>query len=125
MDDTQRRAQLERHWEHAATDQEIAHEIYHEDATLEFPQSGERFVGVANFREWRRAYPTSTAFKIREVRGSGAFWVGEISISYDDGPWNPGVSILEFRGDKVARETIYVTQTWEAPDWRAPWRAAE
>ena len=34
-----------------------AHEIYHEDVVLEFPQSGERFEGVANFNEWRSKYP--------------------------------------------------------------------
>jgi hypothetical protein len=35
------------------------------------------------------------------------------------------VNIREFRGDKVARETIYVTESWEAPEWRAQWRAAQ
>ena len=45
--------------------------------------------------------------------------------SYDGGPWNLTVSILEFRGDKVAHERIYITQPWDAPEWRAPWRAAE
>ena len=45
MDETTILAALRRHWEHAGTDQEIAHEIYHEDAVLEFPQSRERFVG--------------------------------------------------------------------------------
>jgi hypothetical protein len=35
-----------------------------------------------------------------------------------------GIAVLEFRGDRVATERIYVTETWEAPDWRAPWRAA-
>jgi hypothetical protein len=34
------------------------------------------------------------------------------------------MSILEFRGDKVARERIYVTETSEAPEWRAAWRGA-
>jgi hypothetical protein len=34
-------------------------------AVLEFPQSGERFGGVENFREWRRIYPASLAFEIR------------------------------------------------------------
>ena len=47
MDEASVRAQLERHWEYAGTDQDIAHEIYHDDAVLEFPQSGERFEGVA------------------------------------------------------------------------------
>ena len=34
-----------------------------------------------------------------------------------------GVQILDFRGDKVIRERIYVTEPWEAPEWRAPWRS--
>jgi hypothetical protein len=55
---------------------------------------------------------------------SGRFLVAEVLISYDQGPWNFGVSILEFRGDKVARESVYVCQGWEPPEWRAPWRAA-
>lgn len=31
-----------------------------------------------------------------------------------------GVSLLEFRGDKVVRERIYVMDGWGAPGWRAP-----
>ena len=52
------------------------------------------------------------------------FWVAEISISYGGGPANFGVSILEFRDDKIARESIYVAEGWEAPEWRAQWRSA-
>lgn len=121
----ERRRQLERHWEFSGRDENIAHEIYHEDAVLEFPQSGERFVGVANFREWRRNYPATLRFEIRRIVGSGSLWVAENSISYDGEPWNLTVSILEFRGEKVAHERIYITQPWPAPEWRAPWRAAE
>jgi hypothetical protein len=123
MDEAKVRAELERHWEYAGTDQDTAHEIYHEDAILEFPQSGEQFVGVENFREWRRIYPASLDFKIRRIRGRGDFWVAENLISYDGGPWTFTVNILEFRGDKVAHETIYINQGWKAPEWRAPWRA--
>jgi hypothetical protein len=89
-----------------------------------FPQSGERFEGVANFREWRNEYPASVTLEVRDLRGEGDLWVVEGSISYDSGPGQPAVNILEFRGDKVARETIYVTEPWEAPQWRAKWRAA-
>jgi len=35
-----------------------------------------------------------------------------------------GLQLLEFRGDRVARERIYVMKAWAAPEWRAPWRAA-
>jgi hypothetical protein len=124
MDEVERRAQIRRYWESTADDQDTTHEIYHEDAILEFPQSGERFEGVANFKEWRRQYPGAVVLEMRNLRGQGDLWVVEGSISYDGGPWQPAVNILEFRGDKVARETIYVTEPWDAPQWRAPWRAA-
>jgi hypothetical protein len=79
---------------------------------------------VENFQEWRRQYPAAVEFELRDLRGAGDLWVAEVSVSYDDGPRQFGVTILEFRGDKVARETIYVAEPWEAPEWRAPWRAA-
>lgn len=112
------------HFEYAGTDPDLAHEMYHPDAVLEFPQSGERFVGVENLREWRRNYPASTSFEIREIRGQGDLWVVEGSITYDQGPVNFAVTILEFRGERIARESIYVAQGWEPPEWRAQWRAA-
>ena len=124
LDEATVRAMLAQHFEHARNDPELAHAMYHEDAVLEFPQSGERFLGVVNFREWRSNRPTSSSFEIREVRGRNDLWVAEGVISYDDGPWNFAVAILEFRGDKIARETIYVDEGWEAPEQRARWRAA-
>jgi hypothetical protein len=124
MDEATVRAMLERHFEYAGSDPDGAHDMYHDDAVLEFPQSGERFVGVENLREWRSNYPASTTVEFREVRGRDELWVAEISISYDQGPRNFGVSILEFRGDKIARESIYVAEGWEPPEWRAQWRAA-
>jgi len=118
------KAMLEQHFEYAGSDPDRAHAMYHEDAVLEFPQSGERFDGVENLREWRSSYPASTTVEFREVRGEGDLWIAEISISYDDGPPNFGISILELSGERIARETIYVTEGWEAPEWRARWRSA-
>jgi hypothetical protein len=115
---------LEQHFEHARSDPDRAHEMYATDAVLEFPQSGERFVGVENLREWRSSYPADTAFEIREVRGGDDFWVVELSVSYDQSPPSFGVSVLELRDGKIARESIYVADGFEAPDWRAEWRAA-
>jgi hypothetical protein len=83
-----------------------------------------RFEGKANFIAWRKIYPAAVEAKIRRIRGQGNVWVAEISIRYDGGVWNYGCSIHEFRGDKIARETIYFAEGWEAPEWRAPWRAA-
>ena len=50
--------------------------------------------------------------------------VVELSASYDGGPTMYGVSLLDFRRDKIARERIYVMEGWEAPEWRAPWRSS-
>lgn len=124
MDEATVRAMLTRHFEHARDDPDLAHAMYHDDAVLEFPQSGERFVGVENLREWRRTYPSSTSFEIREVRGRDQLWVAEGTITYDQGPPNFAVTILEFRGNRIARESIYVAQGWDPPEWRAQWRAA-
>jgi hypothetical protein len=122
MDEEIVRAMLEQHF--ASSDPGLSHEMYHDEAVLEFPQSGERFVGVENLRGWRSNYPADTTAEFREIRGRDDFWVAEISISYDQGPSSFGVSILEFRGDKIARESIYVTESWDPPEWRAQWRAA-
>jgi hypothetical protein len=125
MDEHAVRAALQRYLDcSAAADEDAAHEIYHPGAVLEFPQSGERFEGVANFREWRRRYPAKVQFQIGRVRGRDDVWAVELEVRYDGGPVNYGVDILEFRGDKVSRETIYVAEGFEAPEWRAPWRAA-
>jgi hypothetical protein len=34
------------------------------------------------------------------------------------------VSILELRDGKIARESIYVSEGWDPPEWREKWRAS-
>lgn len=115
---------LEQNLEHSGSDPVRAHEMYRDDAVLEFPQSGERFEGVENFREWRSGYPAETSFEFREIRGGSDLWVVELSVTYDGGSENFGVSIIELQEGMIARETIYVAEGWEPPEWRAKWRAA-
>ena len=112
--------QVRRYFEYAGVDVDRAHELYHDDAVLEFPQSGERFEGVANFREWRRQYPAEVRFRVRRITAREDLAVVEVDVSYNGGPWHYGVQLLEFRDDKVARERIYGGEGWEAPEWRAP-----
>lgn len=123
-DDAALRNAVEWYLKYSPADEDKAHEIYHEDAVLEFPQSGERFEGVDNFRTWRRDYPAKIEYRIRRITSGGSIAVAELSIRYDEGPWMFGVSINEFRGDKVVHERIYVMDGWEAAEWRAPWRSA-
>ncbi len=117
-------AEFERHWQYAGNDEDISHEIYAEDAVLEFPQSGERFEGVANFREWRRQYPAKLEFKIRRINRWDDLVVAELLVSYDDARPLLTVNLIELNeADKIIHERIHVMDTWEAPDWRALWRS--
>jgi hypothetical protein len=121
MDEAAIREALVRHWALDGIDYDKSHEIYHEDAVLEFPQSGERFIGKQNFLTWRKRYPAKVDFKIRRITGRGDLWVTENLISYDGSPWMFTLNVLQFRGDKVAREYLYVMEGFEAADWRTGW----
>ena len=117
---------VRRYFEYTGADVDRAQEIYHDDAVLEFPQSGERFEGVTTFTAWRRQYPADldlVRYRVRRVTARVDLAVVELSVSYDGSSWLQGIQLLEFRGDKVARERIYVMDAWEAPDWRARWRS--
>lgn len=110
------------HLSYSGIDADKAHEIYHEDAVLEFPQSGERFRGKANMQGFREQYPADRVeFEPREIRGGGDVWIGEGLVLYDGANPHNFVWIAEFRGDLVQRETIYFAEPFPAPDWRKPW----
>ena len=100
-----------------------AAEYYHDDAVLEFPQSGERFEGKASFTAWRQQYPARLDFEPRELRGGGDLWVAETGLRYDGDAPVSVVKILQFRGDKIQRETLYFADPFPAPDWRRPFAA--
>ena len=66
------RAALDRHWAASdANDFETEHEIYHDDAVLEYPQSGERIRGRRNIQASRAAQPNKKRFTVRRVLGAG------------------------------------------------------
>src|SRR6201996_1775608 len=107
MDDRAVRAALERHWAASDTsDFEIEHDIYREDAVLDYPQSGERIRGRRNIQESRTVQPNKKRFTVRRMIGGGDLWVTEFVLSYDGVP-SYVVSVMEFRDGKVAHETQY------------------
>src|ERR1700722_16304296 len=121
MRDLQIRATLDRHWTASdASDFETEHDIYLEDAVLEYPQSGERIRGRNNIQITRTKQPSNKRFTTRRIIGGGDLWISEFILSYDAKPYHT-VSIMEFRGDKVARETQYFADPFEASAWRAQW----
>ena len=119
MDPTGIRAALDRHWAASdANDFDAEHDIYREDALLEYPQSGERIRGRHNIQSSRTAQPNSKRFEIRRIIGAGDLWVTEFILLYDGRP-SYTVSIMEFQDGKVSRETQYFADPFEPGPSRA------
>lgn len=115
-----RRSLIDAHFAAAGRDEQVASEIYSDDAVLEFPQGGERIRGKKNIIEFRTEYPASLDFEMRRTIGRDDLWINEYVIRYDGKPSHV-VGIMEFRNGKVFRETVYVGDPWDPPAWRAKW----
>ena len=119
MDDQTMRIALQRHWDASdANDFETEHDIYHDDAVLDYPQSGERIRSRRNIQESRTVQPNQKRFAVRRMIGSGDLWVTEFVLSYDGVP-SYTVSIMEFRDGRVSHETQYFADPFEPGASRA------
>lgn len=116
---------------------------YHSDAAIEYPQSGERFVGLENikaqFANYAGLEPGTTEIKdviggttyalsplytVIAVEGSGARGTAVMRARYPDGKHWFAINLYELRDDRIARARVYFAPDFEAPDWRAPFRDA-
>jgi hypothetical protein len=121
IEDSAIRAGLDAHWAASdANDFDVEHEIYREDALLEYPQSGERIRGRRNIQASRAAQPNAKRFTVRRIVGAGDLWVTEFILAYDGRP-SYTVSVMEFVDGKVARETQYFADPFEPGPSRALW----
>lgn len=118
-------------------------EVFHADAVLEYPQSGERFRGIANIRAQYENYPDlapdsselreiiggtryalSPSYTVIGIDGSGDQGTAVIRVRYPDGTWWWAVNLYELRDGLISRSRTYFAQDFEAPEWRAPYREA-
>jgi hypothetical protein len=119
MNDCDLQVALQRHWDASdANDFDVEHEIYRDDAVLEYPQSGERIRGRGNICESRRLQPNSKRFAVRRIVGSGDLWVSEFTLTYDGVP-SYAVSIMQFSDGLVMHETQYFADRFEPGASRA------
>ncbi len=119
--------------------------LVHDDYVEEYPQSGERVRGATNLMAILRNYPgggihpgnidvagarvlgeddawvVGPSFSIVHVSGTGDQYTGVARIHYPDGSTWHVVAVLEFRGDRIARNTEYYAPLFEAPAWRSAW----
>ena len=121
MRDDDVRAALLRHWAASdANDFATEHRIYDDQAVLEYPQSGERIRGRQAIQASRMAQPDEKRFRVRRLLGAGLLWVSELVVRYGERDFRV-VSIMEFDGDKVIRETQYFAEPFEPGASRAQW----
>jgi SnoaL-like domain len=112
------RAAIEEHWRASeAGDSETEHAIYADDAVLDYPQSGERFVGRETIAAQRGGHPAERHFTVQRITGAENFWVSECVITYDGAP-TYSVSLMEFAGERVVHETQYFADPFGSPESR-------
>ena len=112
-----------------------------EDAVWEYPQSGERFRGIANIRGQLESYPDlepgssqleevigdatyalTPMYTVVAVEGSGNRGTALIRARYPDGSRWWVVNLYEVRDGKIFRSRSFFAPEFEPPDWRAPFR---
>lgn len=98
-------------------------EMASEDIVQEWPQSGERIRGKANIAKMNEGYSANTGTTpkatLRRIVEPGKAWIIESTIDYGDGTPVSSVAIIELGPDgKIARETDYFANPFEAPEWR-------
>jgi hypothetical protein len=115
--DDEIRARIQLHWEASERgDIEAEHAIYATDAILDYPQSGERFVGRSTIQAQRGGHPAERHFTIRRILGAGDTWVSECVITYDGVP-TYSISVMEISDGLVAHETQYFADRFDpSPD---------
>ena len=113
------------------------------DAVFEYPQSGERFRGLANIRAQLENYPgleegssevseiiagttyaLTPSYTVIAIDGTGDRGTAVVRVRYADGSWWWALNLYELRDGRIARARTYFAPDFEAPDWRAPYREA-
>jgi SnoaL-like protein len=110
---------IRQHWEAAERgDIDAEHAIYASDAVLDYPQSGERFVGRPAIQAQRGGHPAERHFSVRRIQGGGDLWISECVITYDGAP-TYSVSVMALTDGLVTHETQYFADPFKAPADRA------
>jgi ketosteroid isomerase-like protein len=99
---------------------DVMDELFHDDATMDWPQSRERVRGADNRRAIYRSFPQLPTITPRRMLSAGDIVVAEATLDYA-GPKYETVFIFELRDGRIAKETAYWSEAFEAPEWRSEW----
>ena len=111
-------AALDLHWAASdANDFEVEHQIYREDAVLEYPQSGERMRGRRPIQASRTAQPNQKRFAVRRILSTPTS--GSPNSSSPTTARHPRGEHHGVQGWQGARTTAAAEQTRQAAAVRA------
>lgn len=99
---------------------EVMDELFLDDAIMDWPQSGERVIGADNRRGIYGSFPQLPTITPRRMLSDGDLVTAEAELDYG-GPKYQTIFIFEFKDGKIAKETAYWSETFEAPAWRSKW----
>ena len=99
---------------------DVMDELFHEDAVMDWPQSGEQIIGGDARRAVYGAFPALPTVTPRRILTAGDLAVMEARLDYGEAAYQ-AVFIFEFRDGLIARETAYWAEPFEAPAWRSQW----
>jgi ketosteroid isomerase-like protein len=112
------------------------------DVVSEYPQSGERLVGLENIKAMIANYPggvlttdrrhmviiggeeryiLTPTFNMVRVEGSGDTLVSATRARYPDGSDWFVITFTQFRDGRISHAEMYFAPFFEAPEWRAQW----
>jgi SnoaL-like protein len=92
-----------------------------DDAVVEYPQSGEHFVGRQACLNVYRNYPGgSPEYELLRISGGPDVFTIEARGDYG-GEIVYLTSIVEFRDGKISKQRDYFASAFAAPAWRSEW----
>lgn len=99
-----------------------AAELLHEDYILEWPQSGERIRGRANFVAINESYPAHGRweFVVHLILAEGDQVVSDVEVT-DGVIRGRAITFSTVRDGKILHQTEFWPDPYEAPGWRAQW----
>jgi hypothetical protein len=86
------------------------------DFLAEIPQTGERWESREALREMQSGFGAPPAVRLERIRGQGDLWVVEAVQTYQRHGEQHTCVIVEFEGDKIARETRYYAPSSTPPE---------
>jgi ketosteroid isomerase-like protein len=114
---------VERFWATMQTnDFNAVGELLHDDYVLQWPQSGERLRGRANFIAVNENYPAHGRweFTIHRILAEGVEVVSDVDVT-DGVIMGRAITFSTIRDGKILHQTEFWPDPFEPAEWRAQW----